>query len=205
MDSAYAWQLESEAKAVLDQLGISDFNQPMAELSGGQRKRVALAGVLVRPSDLLILDEPTNHMDNETVAWLEQLLLKRKGALLMVTHDRYFFDRVVNRTLELDGGQCYLYTGNYSLFLQKREERRQSEAAAAQRLRNVYRRELAWISRGAKTIVIVGGDSALNDAVNCLMQIDPKEREGAQAAGRGLRLCAERESEERRKIGRAHV
>lgn len=90
MDSAYAWQLESEAKAVLDQLGISDFNQPMAELSGGQRKRVALAGVLVRPSDLLILDEPTNHMDNETVAWLEQLLLKRKGALLMVTHDRYF-------------------------------------------------------------------------------------------------------------------
>ena len=102
MDSAYAWQLESEAKAVLDQLGISDFNQPMAELSGGQR------------------------------------------------HDRYFFDRVVNRTLELDGGQCYLYTGNYSLFLQKREERRQSEAAAAQRLRNVYRRELAWISRGAE-------------------------------------------------------
>ena len=150
MDSAYAWPLESEAKAVLDQLGISDFNQPMAELSGGQRKRVALAGVLVRPSDLLILDEPTNHMDNETVAWLEQLLLKRKGALLMVTHDRYFFDRVVNRTLELDGGQCYLYTGNYSLFLQKREERRQSEAAAAQRLRNVYRRELAWISRGAE-------------------------------------------------------
>lgn len=117
MDSAYAWQLESEAKAVLDHL---------------------------------ILDEPTNHMDNETVAWLEQLLLKRKGALLMVTHDRYFFDRVVNRTLELDGGQCYLYTGNYSLFLQKREERRQSEAAAAQRLRNVYRRELAWISRGAE-------------------------------------------------------
>ena len=150
MDSAYAWQLESEAKAVLDQLGISDFQQPMAELSGGQRKRVALAGVLVRPSDLLILDEPTNHMDNATVAWLEQLLLKRKGALLMVTHDRYFFDRVVNRTLELDGGQCYLYTGNYSLFLQKREERRQSEQTAAQRLRNIYKRELAWISRGAE-------------------------------------------------------
>lgn len=150
MDSTYAWQLESEAKAVLDQLGISDFQQPMAELSGGQRKRVALAGVLVRSSDLLILDEPTNHMDNATVAWLEQLLLKRKGALLMVTHDRYFFDRVVNRTLELDGGQCYLYTGNYSLFLQKREERRQSEQTAAQRLRNIYKRELAWISRGAE-------------------------------------------------------
>ena len=150
MDSKFAWQMESEAKAVLDKLGITDLQQPMKELSGGQRKRVALAGVLVRPSDLLILDEPTNHMDNETVAWLEEVLQKRKGALLMVTHDRYFFDRVVNRTLEIDGGEGYLYTGNYSLFLQKREERRIAAASAAQRLRNVYRRELAWISRGAE-------------------------------------------------------
>lgn len=150
MDSKFAWQMESEAKAVLDKLGVTDLQQPMRELSGGQRKRVALAGVLVRPSDLLILDEPTNHMDNETVAWLEEVLQKRKGALLMVTHDRYFFDRVVNRTLEIDGGEGYLYTGNYSLFLQKREERRIAAAGAAQRLRNVYRRELAWISRGAE-------------------------------------------------------
>lgn len=150
MDSKFAWQMESEAKAVLDKLGITDLQQPMKELSGGQRKRVALAGVLVRPSDLLILDEPTNHMDNETVAWLEEVLQKRKGALLMVTHDRYFFDRVVNRTLEIDGCEGYLYTGNYSLFLQKREERRIAAAGAAQRLRNVYRRELAWISRGAE-------------------------------------------------------
>lgn len=150
MDSKFAWQMESEAKAVLDKLGITDLQQPMRELSGGQRKRVALAGVLVRPSDLLILDEPTNHMDNETVAWLEEVLQKRKGALLMVTHDRYFFDRVVNHTLEIDGGEGYLYTGNYSLFLQKREERRIAAAGAAQRLRNVYRRELAWISRGAE-------------------------------------------------------
>lgn len=150
MDAKFAWQLESEAKAVLDRLGITDLEQPMRELSGGQRKRVALAGVLVRPSDLLILDEPTNHMDNDTVAWLEGELQKRKGALLMVTHDRYFFDRVVNRTLEIDGGEGYLYTGNYSLFLQKREERRIAAAGAAQRLRNVYRRELAWISRGAE-------------------------------------------------------
>lgn len=150
MDSKFAWQMESEAKAVLDKLGITDLQQPMKELSGGQRKRVALAGVLVRPSDLLILDEPTNHMDNETVVWLEEVLQKRKGALLMVTHDRYFFDRVVNRTLEIDGGEGYLYTGNYSLFLQKREERRIAAAGAAQRLRNVYRRELAWISRGAE-------------------------------------------------------
>ena len=150
MDEQFAWQLESEAKAVLTQLGITHLQQKMGELSGGQRKRVALAGVLVRPSDLLILDEPTNHMDNATVAWLEQQLMKRKGALLMVTHDRYFFDRVVNRTLEIDGGKGYVYVGNYSLFLQKREERRIAEASAAQKLRNIYRRELAWISRGAE-------------------------------------------------------
>ena len=150
MDEQFAWQLESEAKAVLTQLGITRLQQRMGELSGGQRKRVALAGVLVRPSDLLILDEPTNHMDNATVAWLEQQLMKRKGALLMVTHDRYFFDRVVNRTLEIDGGKGYVYVGNYSLFLKKREERRIAEASAAQKLRNIYRRELAWISRGAE-------------------------------------------------------
>ena len=150
MDSQFAWQLESEAKAVLTRLGLSDYNKLMGELSGGQRKRVALAGVLVRPSDLLILDEPTNHMDNETVAWLEGELKKRKGALLMVTHDRYFFDRVINRTLELDNGTAYLYTANYSGFLAKREERRQLEAGAARKLENVYRRELAWIKRGAE-------------------------------------------------------
>ena len=150
MDQHFAWQLESEAKAVLNRLGISNFNQKMKTLSGGQRKRVALAGVLVRPSDLLILDEPTNHMDNETVAWLEGQLQRRKGALLMVTHDRYFFDRVINRTLELDNGTAYLYTANYSGFLQKRAERRELESAAARKLQNIYRRELAWISRGAE-------------------------------------------------------
>mgnify|MGYP001182214649 FL=1 len=150
MDDGFAWQIESEAKAVLMRLGISDFNKKMGELSGGQRKRVALAGVLVRPSDLLILDEPTNHMDNGTVAWLEGELKKRKGALLMVTHDRYFFDRVINRTLELDNGTAYLYVANYSGFLAKREERRQLENAAARKLQNIYRRELAWISRGAE-------------------------------------------------------
>ena len=148
MDQHFAWQLESEAKATLTRLGITDFNQKMKTLSGGQRKRVALAGVLVRPSDLLILDEPTNHMDNETVAWLEEQLQKRRGALLMVTHDRYFFDRVINRTLELDNGTAYLYTANYSGFLQKRAERRELENAAARKLQNIYRRELAWISRG---------------------------------------------------------
>lgn len=150
MDALYAWQLESEAKTVLTQLGITDFQQQVDTLSGGQKKRVALAGVLVRPSDLLILDEPTNHMDNETVAWLEQYLKQRKGALLMVTHDRYFFDRIINRTLEIDNGRGYLYTGNYSFFLEKRAERRLEEASAAKKLNNIYRRELAWIKRGAE-------------------------------------------------------
>ncbi|WP_299447027.1 ABC-F family ATP-binding cassette domain-containing protein [uncultured Phascolarctobacterium sp.] len=167
MDEQFAWQLESEAKAVLTQLGITRLQQKMGELSGGQRKRVALAGVLVRPSDLLILDEPTNHMDNATVAWLERQLLKRKGALLMVTHDRYFFDRVVNRTLEIDGGKGYVYVGNYSLFLQKREERRVAEAGAAQKLRNIYRRELAWISRGAEA-----RRTKKKDRVECFAQIE---------------------------------
>jgi ATP-binding cassette subfamily F protein uup len=150
LDNNFAWQLESEAKAVLTRLGISNFEQPMRELSGGQRKRVALAGVLIRPSDLLLLDEPTNHMDNETVAWLETVLKQRKGALMMVTHDRYFFDRVINRTLELDNGKAYLYQSNYSGFLAKRAERRQLENSAARKLQNVYRRELAWIQRGAE-------------------------------------------------------
>ncbi len=150
MDSHYAWQLESEAKAVLTRLGINDFKQPMQELSGGQRKRVALAGVLIRPSDLLLLDEPTNHMDNDTVAWLENVLKQRQGALMMVTHDRYFFDRVINRTLELDNGKAYLYQANYSGFLALRSQRRQLENSAARKLQNIYRRELAWIKRGAE-------------------------------------------------------
>lgn len=143
MDRNFAWQLESEARAVLTRLGITDMDRPVGELSVGQRKRVALAGVLVRPSDLLILDEPTNHMDSATVAWLEGELAKRKGALLLVTHDRYFFDRVVNRTLELDNGRAYLYQANYTGFLEKRAERHRQESAAYRRLQNIYRHELA--------------------------------------------------------------
>jgi ATP-binding cassette subfamily F protein uup len=150
MDTQNAWQLESEAKSVLTKLGITNFDQPMGELSGGQRKRVALAGVLIRPSDLLLLDEPTNHLDNDTVAWLETVLGQRKGALVMVTHDRYFFDRVINKTLELDNGTAYIYHANYSGFLAKREERRELESNAARKLQNIYRRELAWIKRGAE-------------------------------------------------------
>ena len=112
MDKAEAWSLESEAKNILTRLGISDFSQPVETLSGGQRKRMALAAALIAPVDLLILDEPTNHIDNDTVEWLEKHLEKYSKALLMVTHDRYFLDRVANRMLELEKGKIYTYQAN---------------------------------------------------------------------------------------------
>jgi ATP-binding cassette subfamily F protein uup len=150
IDQADAWQLESAAKTILTKLGITDFESKMSTLSGGQCKRVALAAALISPVDLLILDEPTNHIDNQTVAWLEQYLKERKGALLMVTHDRYFLDRVVNRIFELSDGQIYSYTGNYSLYLEQKALREELEQATAVKRQNLFRRELAWIKRGAK-------------------------------------------------------
>ncbi len=150
MDVMNAWSIESEARTVLTRLGISDFDAKVGTLSGGQRKRIALAAALINPSELLILDEPTNHLDNDTIDWLEQYLNKRKGALLMVTHDRYFLDRVVNGTLELDRGNLYAYKGNYNDFLEKKLEREELEAASEKKRQNLYRKELAWIKRGAK-------------------------------------------------------
>lgn len=150
MDGANAWQLESEAKTILTRLGITNFEAKINILSGGQRKRVALAAALINPTDLLILDEPTNHIDDQTITWLEQYLEERKGALLMVTHDRYFLDRVVEGILELSEGNLYSYSGNYSLFLEKKAEREEMEQASAVKRQNLFRRELAWIKRGAK-------------------------------------------------------
>lgn len=150
MDAANAWQIESEAKIILSILGITDYYARVGTLSGGQKKRIALAGALINPSDLLILDEPTNHMDNETIAWLEQYLNKRQGALLMITHDRYFLDRVTNRIIELDNGKLYSYDGNYSVFLEKKVEREALLKATQDKLDNLLRKELAWIRRGAK-------------------------------------------------------
>ncbi|MBW4083199.1 ABC-F family ATP-binding cassette domain-containing protein [Paenibacillus sp. S150] len=150
IDAAGAWQLESEAKTVLTKLGITQFDARMETLSGGQRKRVALAAALITPSELLILDEPTNHIDTDSVAWLEQYLQKRRGALLMVTHDRYFLERVASVMLELDGGQLYRYEANYSRFLELKAEREEREASAEQKRKNLLRTELAWIRRGAK-------------------------------------------------------
>lgn len=150
MDSLNAWQLESEAKSILDKLGIKDFSAIVSTLSGGQRKRVALASALVNPADLLILDEPTNHIDNEMVGWLEQYLHDYRGALLMVTHDRYFLDRVTNRIIEIDKGQLYSYAGNYSEFLQIRAEREEQQESSERKRQGLLRNELAWIRRGAQ-------------------------------------------------------
>ncbi|WP_409343137.1 ABC-F family ATP-binding cassette domain-containing protein [Paenibacillus sp. MBLB4367] len=150
MDAHDAWQFESDAKTILGKLGIDRFDAKIESLSGGQRKRVALAEALIHPSDLLILDEPTNHIDNDTVDWLEQFLNKRRGALLMITHDRYFLDRVANRMLELDRGKLYPYTANYSRFLELKVEREEREHASEKKRQNLFRNELAWIRRGAK-------------------------------------------------------
>lgn len=150
MDNTGAWTIETEAKSVLTRLGISDFYQNVETLSGGQRKRVALAGALITPSDLLILDEPTNHIDSETVDWLEKYLAKRKGALLMVTHDRYFLDRVVNRILEIDRGFLYSYQANYEKYLEMKLEREEIAQASERKRQDLIRNELKWIQRGAR-------------------------------------------------------
>ncbi|HYE82031.1 MAG TPA: ABC-F family ATP-binding cassette domain-containing protein [Clostridia bacterium] len=150
MDRMNGWGLESEAKGVLTKLGITGFQEKIAVLSGGQKKRVALAAALINPAELLILDEPTNHLDNRTIDWLEEFLGKRKGALLMITHDRYFLDRVVNEIAELDRGKLYLYKGNYNNFIGKKLERAEREAAGERKRQTLFKKELAWISRGAK-------------------------------------------------------
>jgi len=150
MDEMGAWQLESDAKKILSRLGVDFFHQQMGTLSGGQRKRVALAGALIRPCDLLLLDEPTNHLDPDAIDWLEQTLSRSSAALLMVTHDRYFLERVASKMIELDNGKLYTYEGNYSEFLTKKAERLELEQAAERKRQNLYRRELAWIRRGAK-------------------------------------------------------
>lgn len=150
MDSADAWDANTAAKTILTKLGITDFSKKTDELSGGQKKRVALAQVLIEAPDLLILDEPTNHLDYETVKWLEEYLGRSSGSLLLVTHDRYFLDRVTNRIFELDGGSLYTYKGNYADFLEAKAIREENEAATLDKKKNLFRHELEWIRRGAK-------------------------------------------------------
>lgn len=141
---------EYEAKTLLSQFGISDFEADVRTLSGGQKKRVALAAALIRPVDLLLLDEPTNHIDAQTIALLEEKLGKYRGALMMVTHDRYFLDRVCNRIAEISGGELYLHDGNFSYYLEQKAARLDMENAAARKRSSILRRELEWIRRGAQ-------------------------------------------------------
>ena len=141
---------EYEARAMLNRLGITDFAQKVGALSGGQRKRVALAAALIHPADVLILDEPTNHLDSEMVAWLEDWLRRFKGGLVMVTHDRYFLERVVNHITELSRGKLYHYEANYSKYLELREQRQEMAEASERKRQSILRVEREWIMRGCK-------------------------------------------------------
>ena len=144
------WTIESDAKAMMTRLGIRDFEQPAGQLSGGQRKRLALISVLLSPADILLLDEPTNHLDNDMADWLEDYLKKWRGALIMVTHDRYFLDSVTDRIVEIDKCSIYSYQTNYSGFLELKTQREEMEAASERKRQSILRVELEWIRRGAR-------------------------------------------------------
>lgn len=146
----HVWDLESQAKTILTRLGIYDFDVRVETLSGGQRKRVALTSVLLSSADLLILDEPTNHLDSEMADWLEDYLKKYRGALLMITHDRYFLDSVTNRIVELDKGKLYSYQTNYEGFVKLKAERMDMEQATERKRQSILRVELEWMQRGAR-------------------------------------------------------
>ncbi|MEM9329175.1 MAG: ABC-F family ATP-binding cassette domain-containing protein, partial [Bacteroidota bacterium] len=150
MDALNAWEYESDVKQVLGKLGIHDFDQLLGTMSGGQRKRVALAQALVLKPDFLILDEPTNHLDLEIIEWLEDFLATANLTLLMVTHDRYFLDRVTNEIFEIDNGQLFKYSGNYSAFLEQKHEREEMERATVAKAKNLYKTELEWMRRQPK-------------------------------------------------------
>ncbi|MDD4371237.1 MAG: ABC-F family ATP-binding cassette domain-containing protein [Anaerostipes sp.] len=142
------WDVESQAKTILTKLGIYEFERPTKNLSGGEKKRVALARTLVAPADILILDEPTNHIDNDMVRWLEEFLLKFNGVLIMVTHDRFFLDRVTNKIVEIDHGKLYSYDANYSGFLDLKTQREEMEIATERKRQSILRVEKEWIMRG---------------------------------------------------------
>ena len=140
----------ADAKAMLTRLGVTDFDEPCGQLSGGQRKRLALVSVLLSPAEILVLDEPTNHLDNDMSAWLESTLKKRKGAVIMVTHDRYFLDSVTTRILEIDKGSIYSYDANYAGYLELKMQREEMALASQRKRASILRNELAWVQRGAR-------------------------------------------------------
>lgn len=150
MDASGAWELETNAKIILSKLGISDFNATIQTLSGGYRKRIALATALLSEPDVLLMDEPTNHLDALSVEWLQSYLNRFRGALLLITHDRYFLDKVTNRIIEIDRGDIFTYTGNYSYYLEKKALAEESAVSSQRKHQGVLRRELEWLKRGPK-------------------------------------------------------
>lgn len=144
------WNIESEAKSIINQLGLPGYETSVDHLSGGQKKRVALANALLAPVEILVLDEPTNHLDHKMADWLEEYLIKFKGAVVMVTHDRYFLDRVSTRIVEIDKGRIYSYPGSYSEFVRQKAERQNMELAAERKRQSILRVELQWLARGAR-------------------------------------------------------
>lgn len=144
------WEFEGEAKNLLHKAGLDNYTVAVDKLSGGELKKAAIAKIMIQPSDLLILDEPTNHLDSDTIADLEKYLVNYKGAVLMVTHDRYFLDKVTNKILELDKGNAYVYEGNYEKYIELKMQREEMLLATEQKNMNIYRKELAWMRRGAR-------------------------------------------------------
>ncbi|MBC7425104.1 MAG: ABC-F family ATP-binding cassette domain-containing protein, partial [Bacteroidia bacterium] len=150
IDDLNGWNYESDAMVILSKLNLTDYNQQVSTLSGGQKKRLALARVLIQKPDLLIMDEPTNHLDINMVEWLEEWLKNSNLTLLLVTHDRYFLDRVCDEILELDKGNIFKYKGNYSYYIEKKAEREMAQSSEIDKAKNLYRRELEWVRRMPK-------------------------------------------------------
>ena len=150
MEEWNRWTIEADARSMLNQLGFADYEEKVEHMSGGQKKRVALVNALLTPADILILDEPTNHLDNAMSEWLENYLISFRGAVLMVTHDRYFLDRIATRIVEVDKGKLYSYSGNYAKFVELKEERQNMALATERKRKSLLRTELEWLHRGAR-------------------------------------------------------
>lgn len=179
MDVMDAWELETKAKIILSKLGITDFDTKVGSLSGGYRKRISLATALLEEPDLLLMDEPTNHLDAESVEWLQNYLSSFGGAILLITHDRYFLDKVTNRILEIDRADLYTHSGNYSYFLEKKAEQEAAEAKIQHKHRGILRRELEWLRQGPKARSTK--QRARIDRISDMQNAEVKESQGKVA------------------------
>lgn len=177
MDVAGAWNLEQQARSILTRLGLTELHARIGDLSGGQRKRVAMAAALLNPSDLLILDEPSNHLDTLTISWLEEFLGRLTATLVLVTHDRYFLERVCQRIIEIDAGKLYSYPGSYSHFLELKAERQAQIASDESRRQTILKKEMVWLRRGARARTTK--QQARIDRINVLQAATPEAQQAA--------------------------